>query len=111
MAIRTIVARSLSACLLTLAVGSIAAPQAMAQHMVTDGEAGKLTLDSLTATPAPVYRRVIAYHTPRASRSNWSSAVRGGTVRGVHSVVYHHAYRQPVLATSHHVASHRRVRG
>lgn len=108
MAIRTIVVRSLFACVMTLAVGSIAAPRAMAQHMVTDGEAGKLTLDSLTATPAPVYRHVVAYHAPRSS---WSSSARGRTVRGVHSVIYRRAYRQPAMATSHHVATRRRVRG
>lgn len=110
MAIRTIVARSLFACFLTLAVGSVAAPQALAQHVVTDGEAGKLTLDSLTATPAPVYRRV-AYHVPRASHSSWSFAARGRTTHAVRSVVYHRAYRQPVMATSHHSVSHRRIRG
>ena len=38
---------------------------ARAQHLVTDNEAGKLTLDALTATPAPVYRPVYrALHRP-----------------------------------------------
>lgn len=105
MAIRTIVARSLFACLLTLAVGSIAAPQAMAQHVVTDSEAGKLTLDSLTATPAPVYRHMVAYRMPR---SNWSTAARGRTVRGVQDVVYRRAYRRPIASSSRYAVSHRR---
>ena len=35
-----------------------AAPQARAQHLVTDNEAAKLTLDALTATPRPVYRPI-----------------------------------------------------
>lgn len=104
MAIRTIVARSLFTCFLTLAIGSIAAPHAMAQHVVTDSEAGRLTLDSLTATPAPVYRHVVAY---RMSRSNRSTAMRGQTVRGLEDVVYRRAYRRPVAATSRHTFSRR----
>ena len=40
-----------------LIVPAATAP-AHAQHVVTDYEAGKLTLDALTAAPRPVYRPV-----------------------------------------------------
>ena len=51
-----------------VALPACLASNAHAQHVVTDTEAGKLTLDALTATPQPVirpvfrpvYRRVLA---------------------------------------------------
>ena len=67
---------SLRAALLTAALGvgvvfAADAPQAFAQHVVTDNEAGKLTLDALTAAPRPVYRTVMA--TRRAHRPGYVS--------------------------------------
>ncbi len=47
------------------------APAARAQHVVTDSEAGKLTLDALTATPRPLYRPIMAMR--RVHRSSYVS--------------------------------------
>ena len=55
-------------CGLFCAAGS---PAARAQHVVTDVEAGKLTLDALTATPRPIYRQVAVFR--RMHRSNVAS--------------------------------------
>jgi hypothetical protein len=41
-------------------LSSVGTTSALAQHVVTDQEAGKLTLDSLTATPRPIYRPILA---------------------------------------------------
>ena len=62
----------------------LTAPAAFAQHVVTDFEAGKLTLDALTATPRPIYRPIVAfrrihhagfsrvaYHRRASTRSRW----------------------------------------
>ena len=105
MAIRAVVARSLFACFLTIAAGSALAPAAMAQHVVTDNEAGKLTLDALTATPMPVVRHVIAY---RTARNSWAPA-RGRSVRAYRMVSYSRAARVPVSVPTHYAtARHRR---
>ena len=55
---------SMQAVLTAAALGCallLTAPAAFAQHVVTDMEAGKLTLDALTATPRPVYRPIMAF--------------------------------------------------
>ncbi len=52
----------LRAAMMTALLGCAALPvQAHAQHLVTDAEAAKLTFDSLTATPRPLYRPVVAF--------------------------------------------------
>ncbi len=71
---------------MTALLGCAALPlQAHAQHVVTDAEAAKLTLDSLTATPRPIYRPVVAFrrvHRPgyvsRASHAGSASRRRIG---------------------------------
>lgn len=82
---------------LTMLLG---APVAQAQHVVTEGEAGKLTLEALTATPPPprpVYR---AYYRPAMS------------VRYVHGRAVHARYAEAVSyrPARHvaHAAHHRR---
>ena len=76
----------------------LAATPALAQHVVTDGEAGKLTLDALTATPVPVMHRIV-FH-----------ASRYQTVRAVQAASYR---RGSIRAStmSHLGSSHRRRRG
>ena len=117
MAIRAAVARSLFACFLTVAGGSALAPAAMAQHVVTDNEAGKLTLDALTATPVPVVRHVIAYRSvrnawshPAWSRAAWAEPVHGRQARAIRLVSYSRAVRVPVSVPTHYAAAHRRRR-
>ena len=90
MAIRAAFATTLVAA----ALGWGATP-ALAQHVVTDYEAGKLTLDALTATPVVHH---ILYRMPRY-----------GTVRAVHAASYRHAVR--AAAMSHPGTTHRRRRG
>ena len=54
---------SLKAAFATVGLGCallLGAVPALAQHVVTDVEAGKLTFDALTATPRPVYRPAMA---------------------------------------------------
>ena len=70
---------------------------ALAQHVVTDYEAGKLTLDALTATPVPVVHHIV-YRMPRYQ-----------TVRAVHATAYRHGIRAGTV--SHLGISHRRRRG
>ncbi len=50
-----------TALLAALLGGAALTSQAYAQHVVTDAEASKLTFDSLTATPRPIYRPVVAF--------------------------------------------------
>ena len=81
---------SLRAALIAALLGCAAVPgQAYAQHVVTDVEAAKLTLDSLTATPRPIYRPVVAYrrvHRPGyVTRAMHASSVSASRRRvGVH---------------------------
>ncbi len=96
-AIRATIAKTL------LAAGlALAATPALAQHVVTDYEAGKLTLDALTATPIPVVHHIVY----RASRYQ---ASRYQTVRAVQTA----SFRQSVRAStvSHLGGSHHRRRG
>ncbi len=71
---------SLRAALITALLGCVALPaQAYAQHVVTDAEAAKLTFDSLTATPRPIYRPVVAFR--RVHRPGYvSRAMRASSV-------------------------------
>lgn len=105
MAIRVSIAKSLVACFLTVAAGTALAPAAFAQHVVTDNEAGKLTFDSLTATPHVFVHRV-AY---RPARISWAQPTRFRTERMVHAVSYRRSIRD-VGVTSHFGISHRRRR-
>ena len=82
--IRSVVARGLFACFLTAAAGTASVP-AMAQHVVTDDEAGKLTLDALTATPRVIVHRA-AY---RPGRMSWSEGLNRG--RGRSAALLHEA--------------------
>ena len=79
------------------AVLALGATPALAQHVVTDYEAGKLTLDALTATPIPVVHHVY-YRTQRY-----------GTMRAVQAASFHRGIR---VSTMRHLGtSHRRHRG
>ena len=100
MTIRSAVATSLLACLLTAAVGAPSTP-AFAQHVVTDDEAGKLTLDALTAAPRVIVHRA-AYHPMRMS---WSEGWSRDRFRGRSAGLLHEAsFRRGVV----HEASFRR---
>ncbi len=78
---------SLRIALLTALLGCAALPsQAYAQHLVTDSEAAKLTFDSLTAVPRPIYRPVVAFR--RVHRPGYVS-------RGMHASTAS-AYRRRV---------------
>ena len=87
--------------LATLAMASvIGSPPlaARAQHVVTEDEAGKLTLEALTAAPRPVYRPIyhIAYYRPVNARyerrsHGWQRAVSRVSYR---VAVTHHARRR-----------------
>ncbi len=86
MTIRSVVARGLFACFLTAAAGTASIP-ALAQHVVTDDEAGKLTLDALTATP-----RVIVHHAAyRPVRMSWSEGWSRDRGRGRSAALLHEA--------------------
>ncbi|MBM9401693.1 hypothetical protein JUN65_08850 [Gluconacetobacter azotocaptans] len=96
-----VVIRKVALCMLgtgtlLLAVGT---HSAQAQHLVTDYEAGRLTLDALTAAPPPpvrhvVYRRSVHAMPALVHRASATSTVRS---RGlVHNIVYH------PRATAHH---------
>lgn len=101
MAIRISIARGALACFLTVAAGSMLAPAAHAQHVVTDFEAGKLTLDALTATPRPIFHRVVY----RTLRPSWTASSRFHTMRAVHETAYRRSLHE---ATYSRVASRRR---
>jgi hypothetical protein len=106
--IRAIVAKSLFACFLVAAAGTAATPAAFAQHVVTDNEASKLTLDALTATPRVFVHR-IAF---RPARSSWTGVSARGRSRSV-SMVHEASFRHSIRATGTVVrmGSHRRRRG
>lgn len=90
MTIRSVVAKSLFSCFLVAAIGS-AAP-AFAQHVVTDDEAGKLTLDALTAAPRVFVHRA-AYRPVRMSWSDgWSRHGRIRSVGAVHEASFHRGF-------------------
>ncbi len=118
MTIRSVVAKSLFSCFLVAAIGS-AAP-AFAQHVVTDYEAGKLTLDALTAAPRVIVHRA-AYRPLRMSRSDgWSRHGRSRSVAAVHEASFHRglvheaSYRHSIAITgtmAHLRAGSRRRRG
>ncbi|MBB2201658.1 hypothetical protein HLH28_08740 [Gluconacetobacter tumulisoli] len=73
---------------LLMAVGT---HSARAQHLVTDYEAGRLTLDALTAAPPPV--RHVVYSRPvhaLPTLAHHASAMATVRSRGlVHNIVYH----------------------
>ncbi|WP_428376720.1 hypothetical protein [Lichenicoccus sp.] len=62
---------------------------AAAQHVVTDSEASKLTLDALTAAPRPVYRSIYRpiYRQAMAMRR---LRYAGGISRAIHATAYRH---------------------
>ncbi len=117
MTLRPAVARSLFACLLTLAAG--AAAPALAQHVVTDDEASKLTLDALTAAPRVVVHRA-AYRPVRMSWSDGWGRARGRSAgllreasfhRGfLHEASFRHGFRAAGLSFHPGAVSHRRRR-
>ena len=82
MAIRASLAKTL------LAAGlALGATPALAQHVVTDYEAGKLTLDALTATPIPVVHHIVY----RAPRYQTMRAVEAASYRrGIHASTMRH---------------------
>lgn len=112
MTFRAILARTLLVFSLAAGIGMAVTP-AHAQHVVTDDEAGKLTLDALTATPAPIVHRV-SYRTLSRRSTYLPAAARvrmGGTRRAVREASWHRAVRLP--AASHatiHAIAHRRTR-
>lgn len=64
---------------------------ARAQHIVTDMEAGKLTLDALTATPRPIYRQIMDYrrvhhsgYAPRSVHAHLIAYRRRTGLRSIH---------------------------
>ena len=104
MALRAFAARRLFACFLVAAAGSAMAAPAFAQHVVTDDEAGKLTLDALTATPRPVVHRVIY----RQVRSSWMQP-RSRSIPMVRLASFHRSIRES-STMSHYGISRRRRR-
>ncbi|MCQ8241170.1 hypothetical protein [Rhizosaccharibacter radicis] len=81
-------------------LAATAATPALAQHVVTDDEAGKLTLESLTATPRPVYRPVVAYRVRSVSHAHGHAA---RTVSAVREASYSRK------ASAHHAPAARRA--
>jgi hypothetical protein len=79
---------------------------AHAQHVVTEAEASKLTLEALTAAPRPVYRPVYrAYYRP-AMATRFEHARGHGWRHGFERASYRAvSYRTTV---SHHAARHHR---
>ena len=90
MTIRSVVAKSLLSCFLVAAIGS--ATPAFAQHVVTDDEAGKLTLGALTAAPRVFVHRA-AYRPLRMSWSDgWSRRGHSRSVGAVHEASFHRGF-------------------
>ena len=104
-AIRATIAKTLIAAGLTASLALGATP-ALAQHVVTDYEAGKLTLDALTATPIPVVHHVI-YRTSQYQPGRYQAG-RYQTVRAVQSASFRHSVRASTM--SHLGSSHHRRR-
>ena len=71
-------------------VSGLSARPAVAQHVVTDYEARKLTLDALTAVPRPVYRPVFR---PVVRQAMAMRRIRraGGVSRAMHAGYRHHS--------------------
>ncbi|QNT78738.1 hypothetical protein [Entomobacter blattae] len=93
--IRRLVSKTVFVVCAGAAVVTFSTPQkARAEHIVTDYEAGKLTLASLTATPPAVhhsYRRVHYSRKGAAHQNVVRVAYHGHSSRKlVHNVVYHH---------------------
>ncbi len=105
MTIRLAAARSLFAGFLIVATGAASVP-AFAQHVVTDGEASKLTLDALTATPRVIVHWA-AYRSVRMSwLQGWSRERGHGRSSGLlHEASFHRgfahetAFRRGIRAT------------
>ena len=97
----TVALRATIATTLLAAGLALGATPALAQHVVTDYEAGKLTLDALTATPIPVVHHIVY----RPSRYQ---AGRYQTVRAVQTVSFRRGLRASTI--SHLGGSHRRRR-
>ncbi len=84
--------RSIAICAL-LGIGVVSGLStfpAKAQHVVTDYEARKLTLDALTAVPRPVYRPVFR---PVVRQAMAMRRIRhaGGVSRAMHASYRHHS--------------------
>ncbi len=120
MTIRSAVAKGLFGCFLVAAVGTAAVP-AFAQHVVTDDEASKLTLDALTAAPRVIVHRA-AY---RPVRMSWSDGWSRDRSRGraawiprdtsfrhvyLHEASFRHGIRATGMTVHLGVASHHRRR-
>ncbi len=120
MTIRSVVAKSLLGCFLVVAAGTASVP-AFAQHVVTDDEASKLTLDALTAAPRVVVHRA-AYRPVRMSWSEGWARERGryrsagfaheaSFRRGfLHEASFRHSIRATGMTVHLGVASRRRRR-
>lgn len=118
MTIRSVVAKGLFGCFLVAALGTASGP-AVAQHVVTDDEAGKLTLDALTAAPRVVVHRA-AYRPVRMSWSEGWGRGRSKSAWVLHEASYRrgvsreasfrHSIRATGMTVHLGVASHRRRR-
>ncbi len=104
MSFRAVAARSL---LFFALAGGVATP-AFAQHVVTDDEAGKLTLDALTATPAPVHRVSYRALSRRSVYLPAAARVRMGSRSAVHTVSFRHAAHTPAGKSGAHHGKGRR---
>lgn len=102
MAIRAAAARSLLAAFLTVSAVPVVASSAFAQHVVTDDEAGKLTLDALTATPRLFVHRVVY----RPTHASWAQVSRYRSFQAVHEASF-----RRVSMTMHPINRNRRRRG
>jgi hypothetical protein len=102
--VRSAFARILLVCVLA---GGVATP-ALAQHVVTDNEAGKLTLDALTATPAPVFHRAVyrPTHYAYARVAYGRHAMVGYRQAAVRTVAWH----PTAHAAAVRFAAHRKTR-
>ena len=110
MTIRSVLAKGLLGCFLVAAAGTAAAP-AFAQHVVTDDEASKLTLDALTAVPRVVVHRA-AYRPVRMGWSDGWSRDRGRSRSAwiLHEASYRHSVRATGMTLRLGAGSHRRRR-
>nr|WP_321984509.1 hypothetical protein [uncultured Lichenicoccus sp.] len=83
--------RSVAVCIV-LGLAILSGPclrPAAAQHVVTSSEAGKLTLDALTAAPRPVYRSI---YRPIYRQAMAIRRIRyaGGVARAMRATAYRH---------------------
>lgn len=87
--------------LLVAATAMLAGVQARAQHVVTEEEAGKLTLEALTAAPRPVYHSYRSLTRP-AMAMRYAYGHRAGS-RHVVAAAYHHvAHGHATTSRRHH---------